>query len=433
MSDWPYEKLGKLCDRVSVGHVGPTSEYFCGRGEGVALVRSQNVRPGRLTLEDVAYITPDFHSSLKKSQLRPGDVLVVRVGQNRGDVCRVPDGWTGPLNCANVVFARPREIDSRFLELYLRSSAGQASLISMTTGSAQGVLNTRSVAEVAVPVPPLHVQQRIANLLGAIDDKIEQNRRTGAKLEGLARAVFKAWFVDFEPVKAKAAGATAFPGMPPETFDALPTGFDDSEVGPVPDGWVVGKLGENAHINKSSVRTGQIDGEIEYVDIASVSVGQLGGVQVTSFADAPSRARRRVYHGDTIWSCVRPNRRSYLFIHSPPSNRIVSTGFAVISPKVLGAAYIYEATTQQEFVDYLVANADGSAYPAVRAEHFACANVLIPPQVVRDAFEKVAMPLRDFIAAGDKESAKLATLRDYLLPRLLSGQVRVGEGRTHDH
>jgi type I restriction enzyme, S subunit len=226
-------------------------------------------------------------------------------------------------------------------------------------------------------------------------------------------------------VKAKAAGATAFPGMPPEAFAALPNTLQDSPLGPVPQGWEVGWLGDNADINKSSVKAGQIDGEIEYVDIASVSVGQLAGVQVTAFRDAPGRARRRVRHGDSIWSCVRPNRRSYLFVHSPPVNRIVSTGFAVLSPKVLKAAYIYEATTRQEFVDYFVANADGSAYPAVRADHFANAEVLVPTQVVRDAFEQVAMPLRDMIAAADRESAKLATLRDYLLPRLLSGKARV--------
>ena len=104
----------------------------------------------------------------------------------------------------------------------------------------------------------------------------------------------------------------------------------------------------------------------------------------------------------------------------------MSTGFAVLSPAGFGPCYLHELTTRQDFVDYLVANADGSAYPAVRPEHFAVADVLVPPPGFRDAFEAFTMPLRDLIAAGEAESAKLAALRNYLLPRLLSGRVRVG-------
>ena len=91
---------------------------------------------------------------------------------------------------------------------------------------------------------PLDEQRAIAGVLGALDDKIEQNRRTARALERLARAIFRAWFVDFEPVKAKAAGATAFPSMPQPVFDALPTRFVDSEIGPVPEGWEVSALDE---------------------------------------------------------------------------------------------------------------------------------------------------------------------------------------------
>lgn len=278
-------------------------------------------------------------------------------------------------------------------------------------------------------VPPIDEQRAIAGVLGALDDKIEQNRRTSAALERVARAIFRAWFVDFQPVKAKAAGATSFPSMLQEVFDALPTRLVDSQLGPVPEGWPVGKLGDQCEINRHSVRAGQIKGEIEYIDIASVTVGRCSEVQRIDFNEAPSRARRRVRHGDTIWSCVRPNRRSYMFMHTPPENRIVSTGFAVLSPKQFGPSYVYELTTRPDFVDYLVSNADGSAYPAVRADDFAAADVLVPPSPVIEAFEAVTMPLRDLVAAADRESTNLAQLRDYLLPKLLSGAVRVREAQ----
>jgi type I restriction enzyme S subunit len=268
-------------------------------------------------------------------------------------------------------------------------------------------------------------QHAIADVLRALDDKIEQNRRTSQALEWLVRAIFRAWFVDFEPVRAKATGATEFPSMPQHIFDTLPDSFVASELGTIPNGWRVETLGDQCEINQRTIRKDEAEGEIEYIDISSVTVGHLEAVQRVPFADAPSRARRRVRHGDTIWSCVRPNHRSYLFIHTPPSNRIVSTGFAVLSPGRFSPSYLHELTIQQEFVDYLVANADGSAYPAVRPEHFAIAKVIVPPNDVIEAFEKMTMPFRDLIDLAERETSKLATMRDLLLPRLLSGEVRV--------
>lgn len=423
---WPDVLLGDVAAEITVGHVGPMATRYV--PSGTPFLRSQNVKRLRLDLTDVKFIPPDFHSQLAKSRLRPGDVVIVRTGEP-GACAVIPDELQD-ANCSDLVIIRPGEhLDSRYLAYYVNVAASHH-VASHLVGAVQQHFNVGAARTLPMKLPPLGEQKEIADVLGSLDDKIEQNRRTGRKLEALARAMFKAWFVDFEPVKAKAAGATAFPGMPVETFATLPTRLVDSELGPVPEGWKVGKLGDNAEINKASVKAGQITGEIEYVDIASVTVGELSGVQRVDFAEAPSRARRRIGHGDTIWSCVRPNRRSHLFVHSPPPNRIASTGFAVISPKVLGAAYIYEATTRSEFVDYLVANADGSAYPAVRADHFARADMLVPPQPIRDGFESLAMPLRDLVASGNKESEKLAALRDYLLPRLLSGRVRVSTGKA---
>src|SRR5690606_8695203 len=107
------------------------------------------------------------------------------------------------------------------------------------TTTVQATLNLRDVRRLPILLAPEPDRSEITRVVKQLDDKIEHNRRTGRKLEALARAVFKAWFVDFEPVKAKAAGATAFPGMPAATFAALPTRLTDSPLGPVPEGWEV--------------------------------------------------------------------------------------------------------------------------------------------------------------------------------------------------
>ena len=157
---WCWTTLDMLSARTSVGHVGPTSEFYCGQEHGVVFVRSQNVRPGRLDLDGVQYITREFHQTLKKSQLTPGDLLVVRVGANRGDACIVPEG-AGDLNCANIVFSRVLPEVGQFIGLYCQSTPGRGLLLGMTTGSAQGVLNTMSVASLMVPLPPSAEQARI--------------------------------------------------------------------------------------------------------------------------------------------------------------------------------------------------------------------------------------------------------------------------------
>jgi type I restriction enzyme S subunit len=157
---WCWATLDQVSSRVSVGHVGPTSEFYCDEQTGIIFVRSQNVRPGRLSYEGMNYITCGFHNKLKKSRLQPGDVLIVRVGANRGDVCVVPPD-IGEMNCANIVFARPLAGISTYIDLYLNSRTGRESLLGLTTGSAQGVLNTTSVAEALIPLSPLAEQERI--------------------------------------------------------------------------------------------------------------------------------------------------------------------------------------------------------------------------------------------------------------------------------
>jgi type I restriction enzyme S subunit len=170
---WVDVRLGDICDRVSVGHVGPTSEFYCEESAGIRFLRSQNVRRGYLDWSGVQYVTLEFHRQLKKSQLQVGDLLFVRVGANRGDCCSVPEG-AGELNCANIVFARPTRGNAGYLERYCQSPQGRAQLLGMTTGSAQGVINTSSVAELVLPLPPEQEQKMIVGALLELQDETQR-------------------------------------------------------------------------------------------------------------------------------------------------------------------------------------------------------------------------------------------------------------------
>ena len=189
---WVETRLADICERVSVGHVGPTSEFYCDPSEGIPFLRSQNVRPGKLDWEGVQYITKEFHARLRKSQIRFGDLLFVRVGANRGDCCAVLED-VAELNCANIVFARPTRGNAAYLERYCQSPPGRAQLLGMTTGSAQGVINTKSVAELVVPMPKQSDQEKVVTKLDALSEETQRleslYRRKLIALEALKKSL----------------------------------------------------------------------------------------------------------------------------------------------------------------------------------------------------------------------------------------------------
>lgn len=297
-------------------------------------------------------------------------------------------------------------------------------LLALDVGTSNPALNRNHVHPIAVSWPPRLEQERIANLLGALDDKIALNRRMNHTLETTAAALFRSWFVDFDPVLAKAEGRRAV-GVPDWLHDCLPSEFDPGSTEPIPAGWTIEPLSAKVTINEDQLGRDYPHPEIDYVDIASVDRGSLLGTQRVARAKAPSRARRLVKHGDVIWSCVRPNRASYFRVDSPPPEMVVSTGFAVLSPRIIPSSYLYCSVTTPEFIDFLSANAEGSAYPAVRPDVFARAQLLDPGREVLKAFDAVVAPLQSRAAANERENRTLAALRDTLLPQLLSGAIRL--------
>jgi len=292
------------------------------------------------------------------------------------------------------------------------------------SGTTQPNLNTEIARSLEISLPPEREQRAIARVLGALDDKIELNRRLNRTLEELAAALFRSWFVDFDPVVAKAAGRKPA-HLRPALAALFPAHWQDSELGEIPKGWRVAKLSAVASVNSRKLPRNYPHAEIEYLDISSVTEGVISGTTRLARTSAPSRAQRLVAHGDTIWSCVRPNRRSFALIQAPPENMVVSTGFATLTPTCDSAAFIYTATTNEDFTNYLTAHAEGSAYPAVRPDTFEDAPLVLPPPDVLKEFEKIVAPWLTQVAHNIRESRMLAALRDTLLPKLLSGELRV--------
>lgn len=320
------------------------------------------------------------------------------------------------------------EADKRFLFYRLRADDYRHHILATASGSTVRHTSPGRICEFETTLPPIDEQRAIASVLSSLDDKIEQNRRTARALERLTREIFRAWFVDFEPVKTKAEGSTAFPGMPQPVFDALTTRFRDSPIGPIPEGWEVKVL-------------------------TSVCTLVSGGT--------PKRSEASYWGGDIPWYSVKdaPNEGEIWVTNTSEritedgeahsAARVVDKGCTIISARGTvgklamaavpmafnqscyglmpreGKSYCYLHLLVQTAVAELKQRSHGSVFDTITRATFDGLLVPVPPRGAVRSFEAVVEPLFDLMLGSLQESSQLAAMRDFLLPKLLSGQVRV--------
>ena len=277
-------------------------------------------------------------------------------------------------------------------------------------------------------IPSKYEQVSIARILGSLDDKIELNRKTNEILEAMARTLFQAWFVDFEPVRAKMEGrwkrGQSLPCLPAHLYDLFPDRLVGSDERESPDGWIFGQLSSICNLNPESWTKRNRPQSIHYIDLSSTKLGRIEQISEYKIDNAPSRAQRILLKNDTILGTVRPENCSYALVHD--NGLTGSTGFAVLRPKKpIYTEIVYLSATSQSNIDRLSALADGAAYPAVRPE--VVLETIIPqiPDELIIEFSKTTNPLLTSIAENEKMSRTLSQLRDTLLPRLMSGELRI--------
>lgn len=304
----------------------------------------------------------------------------------------------------------------------------------MDSGSAIPSTSREDFYKLPVNVPSFPEQQRIAQLLSQFDDRIELLRATNETLEAIAQALFKSWFVDFDPVRAKSEGRTP-EGMDEATAALFPDTFEDSPLGQIPTNWGSGNLGHLASLNPESWTASKHPDFVRYVDLSNTKANRVDVTDSIPFDEAPSRARRALRDHDTIVGTVRPGNRSFAYIYGATDDLTGSTGFAVLRPKKpIDAAFVYLGATKDSSIEHLAHTADGGAYPAVRPEVVAALSVAIPSRAVLDVFGEVAIGLLNKAGSNEKEAECLGRLRDSLLPRLISGQLRVHDVEmSRDH
>jgi type I restriction enzyme S subunit len=358
-----------------------------------------------------------------KAKSRGPGVTVGRSGASFGVVnYSTVNYW--PLNTALYVIDFHGN-DERFAYYFLK----QFDFQSYNSGSAQPSLNRNFIHPIPVTVPPPKEQRAIAHILGTLDDKIELNRRMNETLEAMARALFKSWFVDFDPVRAKADGRNT--GLPKEIADLFPDSFEDTELGEVPKGWKVATIGDLAEVVGGSTPSTKepaywVDGRHWWAtpkDLSSLAVPVLLETErkITDAAIAQISSGL-LPQGTVLLSSRAPI--GYMAIAEVPV--AINQGFIAMKPRRevsnlflwLWAGWAHED---------ILSRANGSTFLEISKGNFRTIPVVAPTAGVFAVFDKMARPLYQRIVTNERETRTLATQCDTLLPKLLSGEVRICE------
>jgi type I restriction enzyme S subunit len=423
-SEWLDVRLEDCMDAI-IDYRGKTPNKVA---HGVPLITAKIVKDGAIEKPTEFVAESEYEAWMRRGLPLAGDVVLTT---------EAPLGEVAQLEHARVALAQriillrgnKDQLDNTFLRFLLQSEAVRSQLTARSSGTTVSGIKQSELRKVRLSLPPFSEQVEIAGVLRALSDAIQLRAQTNETLEAMARAIFKSWFVDFDPVRAKAEGREP-EGMDADTAALFPSEFRESELGEIPLGWTVREVRDVSTSNRKSIGKNFAHDEIEYVDISSVEPGRITTSTMCNLAEAPSRAKRLVSDGDTIWSCVRPNRRSFALMMEPANNLVVSTGFVTLTATEVPFSFLYLSVTTSHFVEYLTLRADGAAYPAVRPDTFESAKVIVPSANILNRFHEIAEPMLRKIAANNEQAKTLATLRDTLLPRLISGKLQVPEAEA---
>ena len=404
---------------------------------GVVVLRNQNIKGGRLDLNTPSF-TDDEHYTARTRRATPceGDLVITREAP-MGDVCMIPQGLRCCLGQRQVLLRPdPSKVDGRFLLFAIQSPYVQFQ-IGWSEGTGSTVSNLRiPVLEVLkIPLPPLAIQVEVARTLGAIDDRITLLRETNATLEGIAQALFKSWFVDFDPVRAKMEGRLP-DGMDKATAGLFPDVFEDSEFGLIPKGWAMRTMEDvsTVGIGKTPPRKEQHWFSEAPSDVRWVSIRDMGAIGVYAARtsefltqDAVDKFNVRQVPDNTVLMSFKMTIGRVAITDGEMTTNEAIAHFKLAPIAPLTTEYIYLHLKQ---FDFSTLSSTSSIADAVNSKTVREIPILVPTQDVVAAFQSQVGVVFEKLKNTEQQAQALVTLRDTLLPRLISGQLRIPEAES---
>lgn len=436
--------MGEIADPNSRAIVsGPFGSNIGSRffvDSGIPVIRGNNLTTDTTRFVDSGFV---FITEEKAKEFRNceavSDDLVFTAAGTLGQVGIIPRSCQYSRYIISNKQLRARvesaRVDPLFVYYWLSSKEMVSYIQKRNTGSSVPLINLSVLRSLPIPLPPLPEQRGIANILGSLDDKIEMNRQMSETLEAMARALFKSWFVDFDPVRAKIEGrwrkGESLPGLPADLWEAFPDRMVDSELGEIPEGWEVKSAGNlfEVAIGKTPPRKEHLCFSHDPHDLPWMSIKDLGqaGVFISRVSEyltpvAVERYRvRRIPNGVVVLSFKLTVGRVAITDGEMLSNEAIAH-FLPYRETYLDSSYLYCYLHQ---FDLNSLGSTSSIATAVNSDSIRAIPILIPSREVHSGFVRAVWSSFLRLREHERESRTLSSLQDTLLPKLISGEIRV--------
>jgi type I restriction enzyme S subunit len=397
---------------------------------GVPLISVREIGHGNFHIDSkTPRVSKKVLDRLPEYVLEEGDIVFARKGgiERCALIKKAQSGWF--LGSDGIRLRPPKACDPRFLAYALQTQMVKDWLVQNSTGSTMASLNQSTIGRLPIVMPNLRDQRSVADSLECLDDRIALLRETNATLEAIAQALFKSWFVDFDPVYAKQQGI-APAGMDDATAALFPDGFEESALGLVPKGWGIGSILEIASLlSGGTPKTDRPDywgGDIQWAsakDVSQSAASVLIGTERTITQAGVDNSATRII----------PALATVVVARGATTGRLVMLGTAMAMNQTCYALTskhgvpVYLNLLFQRQVGSLLNAAHGSIFDTITTSTFSNSQCIQPPVELMSRFETIARALIDRVVNNVRSAQTLATLRDTLLPRLISGQLRLPE------
>ena len=416
-SGWPVVRLGDHADFC----LGKMLDSKKNRGDLHPYLGNKNVRWGTFNTSNLGQMRFEDHEH-DRYGLRHGDLVVCEGGEPGR--CAI---WKGEIPGMKIQKALHRirardQLDNSFLYYWFLLAGRIGALEPYFTGTTIKHLTGKAITELQVPLPPKPEQKAIARILGMLDDKIDLNRRMNETLEAMARTIFKDWFVDFGPTRAKAEGHE--PYFAAELWDLFPSSLDDEDK---PVGYKIGVLSDIAASQRRTVRPADVAADTPYIGLEHMPRRSMA---LTAWEGASKvKSNKSVFkRGDFLFGKLRPYFHKVGFA---PLNGICSTDIVVVSPRTTDwAAFTLACLFSDEFVGYTTQTSTGTKMPRTSWKTMGQYKICLPPDQVARAFQDLVQPLVEKVNTNIHESCTLSRTRDLLLPKLMSGEICLAEANA---
>lgn len=422
---WRWTTLGDVCSGargcIQTGPFGSqlhASDYV---PSGIPVIMPQNIGDNEIVQEGIACVREADAERLSRHRVRVGDIVYSRRGdvERRALVREGQEGWLCGTGCL-LVRVDAGVTDPAYASYYLGHPAVREWIVRHAIGATMPNLNTSIMASVPFLLPPLPEQRAIAHVLGTLDDKIALNRRMNETLEAMARALFKSWFVDFDPVRAKAEGRD--PGLPPDLAALFPDGFEDSELGEIPRGWRVGALGDVVSpVRRSLLPLDCPDQTFAHYSIPAFDAGRIPMLE--KGRDIKS-SKWLVPEGSVLLSRLNPRFPRVWQPEVDDRHRaICSSEFLVLVPgQHYSTQYVSVLLSSSSFqrVYGTLVTGTSSSHQRVPVDAALRMRTLLPSPDVTSAYTEAVRPLLARLSGNRKQVGALIGIRDALLPHLMS-------------